>query len=642
MRILLVFLCLSVMLPMSYAQQIKRFEDSFGLKGEVKYSGEWLDSILPAKGNFEFTWRDLNDNDIYTYRSKGRLNNNLPEGKWMWEEAYWKYTIEPGKNIAPSFNSIGERKAWEGNFRNGLPNGFWTFSIDSLNHSQGNNSAGLVVNAEFKEGQVVGDFSIKDNRPGKNFVMTGKCDANGIAIGAWRLEQFDTTGSLVRKEERFYNQGVLVKISSSEGKSLLNDSLSALEKAIKNSDHIWNAVPFIIGEHTFYVDGYNSQLNQLSDYYMFELISDGWQHEVFKHSFNRIGPGFKQIFFPFSEAEKTAIAVADSLSNVITAQVESRLSNRRIPLSRARSAQFDLSVDYAQKTAVRVMAIDSLLKITNDEMFGYRNRFDAGVLGWNSALSEPEIATALYFQDSTEKLPVPDFEKPKFEVFEEINATLKLLNQNLQVHLHIIDSTNLLLTKEAELQILEEEIAAKQLEADSVYANSDGLAAHMASIWLDENMNESMRKYAQTDDFTQSYIQANIIVNQLDTLIKWRNHWPEFDAMYANLRERYIHRLYNPYTGKHDIEMKVKKRFFAHFEQHLFPYMMGGLVEISNWNAWVEHVNFSFDTYSDMLDFALIDDKSSRKLEQRFKKEKNPERLARLLSTYMDSHKSMD
>jgi hypothetical protein len=642
MRILLVFLFLSGILNSLNAQQIKRFDDSFGLKGEVRYSGSWLDTILPSRGNFEFTWRDLNDNDIRTYRSTGRLNNSLPEGKWIWEEANWKFTIESGKALLPTFNSAGERKGWDGSFNKGLPTGIWTFSIDSLKQSEVTGNDGLVVKAEFKAGQVVGNISIKDNRPGKSFVMTGKCDANGIATGVWRSEQLDSTGNVIRKEERFYHQGVLVKFLSPDVKKPLIDSLSGLEAAIKKADSVWNGIPFEIGKHIFYADGYQSQLNQLADYYLFELIHGGWQHEVFNYSFNRIGPGYKQIYFPFTETEKTAIAVLDSLSKVIAAEVKTRLSNRKITLSRARNAQFDLAVDYAQKASLRVMAIDSLLKITNDEMFGYRNRFDAGILGWKTALSEPEVATALYFEESSEELPVPDFGKQKFEVFKEIDATLKVLQQNLQIHLHIIDSTNALLTKEAELQVLEEIIEVKQLTADSVYADSEGLTAHIASIWLDEYMNEAMRKYAQTDDFTLARQQANVMINQLDTLIKWRNSWPEIDAMYANLRERYIHRLYNPYTGKHDIEMRVKRRFFTHFEQELLPYMMGGLVEISNWHVWVEHVNFCFDTYSDMLDFALIDDRSSRKLEQRFRKEKNPERLARLLSAYMDSHKIAD
>jgi hypothetical protein len=642
MRILLVFLFLCAVNQSITAQQIKRFDDSFGLKGEVRYYGVWNDTILPNKGNFEFTWRDLNDSDIRTYRSQGRLNNNLPEGKWIWEEAKWKYTIEPGRNLAPSFNSVGEHKAWEGSFSKGLPNGLWTFVIDSIGQSQGISGEGLKVTAEFKAGQVVGSINIKDKRPGKRFEMTGVCDANGIATGVWKFEQFDSAGKVTRSEVRHYQKGVLVKMLLPGNKKSFNDSLLSLEKAIKGTEQLWNGIPFEIGEHIFYGDGLQSELNKLADNYLVELIYDGWQHEVFSHKVLRKGPGYKQIKFPFSEAEKRAIAKSDSLIKVIQAEVDNRLANRKITLNRARSAAFDLAIDYAQKTSIRVSAIDSLLNLTNDQMFGYRNRFDAGVLEWNKPLSEPSVAAAMYFEKTEVLLPVPDFGKQKFEVFDEINATLNALHFNLQNHFQTIDSTHTLLARESELQVLEEIIAVKQQTADSVYANSVGLTTHIASIWLDDKMNESMRKYAQTDDFTQARLQANRIINQLDTLIKWQDKWTQIDAMYANLRERYIHRLYNPYTGKHDIEMKVKKRFFIHFEQQLLPFMMGGLVEISDWNTWVGHVGFCFDAYTDLMDFALIEESSSRKLDKRFRKEKNPERMARLLATYMESHKIAD
>ncbi len=618
---------------MAQAQNTQRFFDSFGLQGEVKSRGTWTDTLLPEKGNFELRWRELSAQYLKTFAAKGNLKNHAPNGNWLWEEGEWNYTIEPGKTLSPNFNTAGKRFLWEASFQNGKPQGLWKLNIDSVNSNMQIQKKGLQIQATFESGLIAGKFSISDVE--NNFSLTGFCDNDGFATGIWIYQYRKDPSEEIIKEERTYEQGLLLEIKTTtkdgiEHKNfeLVKIQLAALKSAEENPG-------FRIGAHSFDNDGTPSTANEFKNHYFNNLFYSGFQLSSFPFSFERKGPFFKKIEYPISETETHLIAQTDSLIQLLSKEIEKRLSYRNLLINRGWSSELDLAIAFAKASLEKFQLIDSLQQRTQLPLFNYKNRFEQGVLHWVDLLNENKEAKGAFFDSLSINLPLADRDTASFEIFKIMHQLVLNIADELHTQLPIIDKSYNALHKEDELQQLEDVMSEKLALLDNIYQPLTGLGADIRQRWIAEYFRNQLQIYTQTADYETAKSLGNLLLEKMEIMIANASDWQLFDKVLWQWKEQYTQFAYNPYNGKYDIEIRLKKRFYNKAVATLHPWVIEKFYAADEWNSLVSHWNLSKELHQDMLDFAKQDDKSSARFEKRFRKEKSPERMAKMLHNFM-------
>ncbi len=630
-------LCLFFSFHTISAQNTKQFHDAYGLQGEVNFNGEWSDTLLPRNGNLEIKWRELNNSLMKTYFAKGKLINHLPEGRWQWDEADWQYTIEPGVTIAPKFNSSGKRASWEARFANGQPQGEWILNIDSVRNVLKIEKPGLSIRATFDNGQITGRFTVTDKRDG-SFSLTGMCDRDGFATGKWTCSYLDGHTRKPVTEERTYQQGLLTEIIITKNGKKETTSLDLTKAQLAALSEATEMLHFRIGDYAFDEDGYPGISQTALQHYLHNYFFKGFQLEVFPYAFSRHGPVFRKIEYPLSQEEKVAVHRADSLMRHMKREIEQRLQYRNIIINRGWSGELDLALAFSKTAITKFELADSLLQRTQHPLFAYKNRYEIGNQQWFDLINEQKIVQGAVYDTHFVDLPIPERDAISHDIFKTIYDWILNFNTTLPQHLEIIDDAYDALQKVGELQTLEDRITQKMELLDSIYQPLSGLGEYIREQWVENYFKDQLQTYSQTTQYEDAKNLGWDIIEKMRLLIQRVDEWQVYDAMLKAWDEQYTHFAYNPYNGKHDIQIRIKKRFYNKAGVDLHPWLIRQFYEIESWTDFIAHWNLSNQLHHDMLAFALMENRSAKRFEKRFRKEDNPERLAKMLHQYIKNH----
>ncbi len=627
-------LCLFLYLDL-YAQNTKQFSDAYGLQGEVKFSGEWVDTMLPKQGNYQLKWRNVSANELTAFLAKGRLKKFKPEGNFQWEEATWNYAIQPGTTLFPAFIATGNRYAWNANFSEGNATGLWKFSLDSINAAMQILQRKIQIQAQYNNGNIAGSIAINDYRKEQPFTLNGMCDASGFATGKWIFQFTDSITKEPVREERFYEQGLLTEVKTITKDTVVAVSFDMLKgqlQAIKNNT---SGLNFRIGDEVFYDDGASSTGIKMLNNYVSDFLLAGFQLQVFPYGFKRNGVQFRKIEYPISAEEKRFISQTDSLIHFYSEEADKRLHYRNILINRGWSKELDVAIAYAQLARLKYDELDSLLKRVELPLFTYKNHHEQGVMHWIDLLNNNSIAFTAYHDSLTVPLPVIQPDEKNFELFKTLYEFSLAVALPLQNHLKIIDKSYTALQKEDELQLLEDVMTAELNALDSIYKPLTGMGAAIRQRWIEEYFKNELQLYTQTTNYEAAKLLANRLVEKMNELINRAEEWVQIDSMPSLLKEQYTHFAYNPYNGKHDIEIRIKKRFYNKVITVVYPWLKDKFISINDWETLLAHWNTSIDFRQDLIDFADIDNKSSKRTDSRFRKEKNNEKAIRILNNYL-------
>jgi hypothetical protein len=437
------------------------------------------------------------------------------------------------------------------------------------------------------------------------------------------------------KEERLYEQGLLTEMKTIKKDTTFHISFDVLKsqlQALKNNTPDLN---FRIGEEVFYDDGSSSAAIKMLNYYVNDFLSGGFQLQVFPYSVNRNAIQFRKIEYPISANEKIFISKTDSLIQYFSKETNKRLQYRNILINRGWSKELDVAITYAQLAQLKYAELDSLLKRVELPLFTYKNRHEQGVMHWIDLLNNNSTAFTAYHDSLTVSLHVIQLGEKNFELFKTLHEFSLAIALPLQNHLEIIDKSYLALQKEEELQLIEDEMTAKLNVLDSIYAPLRGMGATIRQQWIELYFKNALQLYAQTTDYETAKLSGNRLIEKMDVLITRAHEWNEIDSMPVLLKEQYTHFAYNPYNGKHDIEIRIKKRFYNKVITAVYPWMIDKFKSINDWEMLITHWNTSIDFKQDLAYFADIDNKSSKRTDSRFRKEKSNEKAVRILHNYL-------
>ncbi len=634
MRFLMLFLVMLAGVYHSYAQQIRLIEDEYGVKGEIRHSGLYIDSILPRQGSLDIRWRELDSLGLKTYRVKGQTRNHLPVGKWIWEEGSWNYTIHVGESIRPVFNAKGQRLRWEGSFAEGRPEGKWVFILDSVANNGSSPGALIRIDIGYKNGKPSGVFSLENTIHKNVLKLKGQCDDQGVATGTWTYYYQNHEGMFI-KEERIYKKGLLTEVKTTDNGVL---SVKKFEQNIRFIDHSGNAELFEgkrIGNERFEMDEYGSRPAGLVNYDLNHYFLKGWELEIFPFELIRDIPVFKKLEYPLSPEEKESISYSRELIKSQRDSIENQLAGN-IYIHRSRSGQLDTAIAFLQLNLVRLNYIDSLLSRTEFPLFTYKNRYQ-GVQHWISGLNMHRKTKGEVYDSLEVELPKMVIDTDTVNIFRELK---KLLMQNeavLPEYYQIVEGARIALKREGELKELEDRMVERFQEVQVFYADKAGIGAEINTKWVKGEVQKLLQEYARADQYEDALRIGNKVMLHLDSLEAWEGKIAEFNRMASVLRSHYTYLAYNPYTGVNDIEITAKKRFINNVLTYMWPYATDELKEEKDWTKWSELWSRQFRLYNYLLNFVSREDTQAKRLERRVRQEKKPERMLRLIIHQMDA-----
>ena len=615
-------------------QKTKYFEDRFGVQGTITYSGSWSDTLLPEKGKYSLKWRDIIDDTLTSFASTGSLKSHLPHGFWTWEEAGWDYTVETGRTIVPDFKAKGLHAFWQGGFSNGLPNGNWLYGFGEPIVNPKSKKTPLRISTVFNNGLFNGKFEVHDNTnedlPVK---ITGFCNKEGVAEGKWIFEFKDYDGKLV-EEIRVYNQGVLLKIiTNSKSKSdTLDFYMTAQKMSLISEDN--NQV--IIGEQKFSYDGEWSESQELYKHYIHEHFLCGWSHLAFPYKVRRIAPIFKRLAFPLSEEEIQTRENIEKEIDVLDSIIKEKLNLGNVTINRNRSEELDLAISTLEQAQKRIIVIKDFVTHSYAPEFIYNDRKHGGLKNWLMKINETARVKGVAYPESHYQLKTIQLKTDLFTVFESIYNVVEALKNETAIHIKQVEKSFKALSREGELKKLENKLSDDLVELDSLYKNKGGIGEHIREYWINNYFKKHLQIYAQTDDYEKAKGLSKSLLTKMDSLVSWSDQWSKIDSLELTLKESYINFAYNPYTGDHDIELPIKKRFIDNVLKTLIPWMKEQLIKAEEWEEFKANYRQIMTVRNYLIQFASKDNRQDRRVERRLRREDQPDKILKVFINHME------
>ncbi len=617
MRIPVVIIGILSTCSIAYAQQVKTFHDTFGVQGEIRYTGNYIVDSLPKQGAVDIRWRTIDSVHLKTYLTKGNTQNHVPNGVWTWEEARWNYHIRVGDNSQPVFSTNGRRKRWEGRFLKGTPDGRWTFSMDSINNTGRIAANYIKININYKEGKPTGNISYENRL--RSVRLSGTLNSDGVATGTWVYNYKNQEGIQVT-EERLYTNGLLTQINVT--------AKSKYTIVLEHNNHFFtnttSAQPGRVGSLRFAKEEYNTDASDLFFLDFTHYFLGGWQLEAFSYSFDRKGPGFQRLEYPLSNVETEDIRSAKTMIARQKKEIEDHLSSN-IHIYRFRNVQIDTTVAYLQLKLERLYYLDSLLTQSDHPEFTYKNREEKELNAWIEELNRNRTTKGEVFD--TVKVDIGLLPVSSASIFGQIRNYITNNQKLLSSYFNIVEHAGIAVHREGELKTLEDEMVKKFDDLQNAYADKKGIARIIHERFIKGQVATLLQEFAGTEDYNKAIARSNVLNSMLDSIAHWSDLLEPFDDMPATIRAEYSKMVYNPYSGANDIEIVNKRKFIQNVQTVMWPHMLKELNQTADWDKWVHLWNQQFEVYHYLLNFAARDDASAKRLDRRVRTDKKPERM---------------
>lgn len=611
-------------------QRTDVFEDAHGINGRITYQGERSDSILPKRGNYHLSWRTGYPDSLRTYRAEGTLNDHLPHGKWVLEEADWTVRIEPGENITPSLKGDGTHRIWEANFNKGKANGTWAYTSGPAPADRRRPSQALRIQVEFNDAVITKRFTITDERTPTRKKIDGAFTKEGIADEVWTFEHRDEVSNTLTRARLTFANGLLMKHDEVHVYGNVTDTLYHYRSSSPDPKYLHE-----IGEHRFSLEELPG-LGGTSGHYFKQHLINKWSLDAFPFEPEFMAPAFKKFSYPFSSEDSVAMTTIREALAQTTQLIASTREANNLEIQRNRTPQLDLAIAFLDAADTRVQLIDSLTMLAGDPLFTYRDWRSPSFLSVLDVLHQAAEYRTEHFDDSLTAslpaLPVGAYAQGYFAVLNTMANDLSALTFE---QVHFIDEQLVRLQRNDEIRMREAQLIERRNSLDSLYTSTDHLTKAIKEKWVTGFLGAALREYAAVDSYEEALPRADGLLAKIDSLTLWVSRWRHTTAFSSELEKAYSYLAYNPYTGESDIRVSVKNRFRKNAEELTIPWMTAELLSADTWPEFVEVYERVERVKRELVRFAFTDSRSDRRLEARLRKEKNPERFVRAFLAHM-------
>lgn len=351
-----------------------------------------------------------------------------------------------------------------------------------------------------------------------------------------------------------------------------------------------------------------------------------WNIKAFPFELNLPKPIFRKLIYPLNQNELEAITRSTKKIEILKKDIENILSDD-LTIKRLRSDSLDVSISYLYQTKQRLQVIDSLLNRTKDEFFLYKNRNQEGLNHWIQAVNAFDEVRGKIYESISANMPML-----KNDVFfEDILDLLYSTQVDLLQYYGAINKVSIQLEKEDEQKNLETQMNFQYEKLLNIYQQQIGITNHIDNYWIKDFLQNKIKHYLQLTDYDEAKKYAGNILDKMTFFENIHAQTKDFDSLSDDLTSHFTLMVYNPYTGKNDIPMVAKKRALQNIKTRLLPWLNSHMIAIDNFDEFVSNWENQKIVKANILNFAHSESNQAKKLNKRLRKEKNPERMFKML-----------
>ncbi|WP_162417582.1 hypothetical protein [Cyclobacterium roseum] len=632
-----------------FAQVKSVYEGTYTFHGKegtatFEFLEEEEEMVMDGFFRFDYLEKDSADQTIlHKFQVTGEHVRNERNGTWIFDREIHRISLEDVVNFEIVSRLKSENIHVEAMYSEGVKTGTWTFKQNDYVDGELNPKAeatGIV----FSEGKIVEDFDYRNFEGDFTQLIRGEINSNGYMDGEWSLVYLKD--SVLVSEVRNYENGFLLGVKQRNLQTgaaiqevIFYETIEKLQNLESESQKRYKISSADFG--LTYNDGFQSESPQLQiqkpgNRFVNDFLSKLLQYDESSPDAGNVGhyPLLTKRFeyTLYDDLEELLGSLEDKYA-LFRDTVENYSEMNALALNKDKSDSLAFTHAYFRSRTKKLDQMKELMELirTGDIRYVDLNNYtQAGV----PFLSPLDLIKYAYRDEEKSKFLTREvgyggarsfLERVETNLQEEISLSAALASyanrelQSIEVSTRLVD--------------LEEEITEKRSLVETLYENHDASEAEEqffeAFRWgiLERLFEEKLARYAETDEASIKIEKGRELLdflNELETL------YPELAAIYPRNREIdevYKEETFDPFTYTR-YKARAKQRLFEAGMEVLYPYYLSEMIREEDYTKIKEHL----DKIA-LLQQKLIDlrDASTKSLERRLGRTKNPEKIASLL-----------
>ncbi|WP_154857259.1 hypothetical protein [Cyclobacterium xiamenense] len=621
------------------------FHDKAGTATFEFLQNEAKNTVLDGFFRFNYLEKDSLDQTIlYKFQVTGEYEQNERSGNWLFDQETHRVDVQDVVNFEVVSSLHSDKIYVEAVYNQGKKTGTWAFKQNEFVNGE------LRPKAEangitFTEGKITENIDYRAFEGDYTQLIRGEVNAEGYLDGEWALVYLKE-GELI-SEVRNYEKGFLlgIKQRNLETGARVNEVIfhKTIEKLQKLEEAPQKA--YKIADRDFglvYNDGFQSnslpvQIQKSGNRFINDFISKLLQYD------NRRSEQAQNDPYPI-RTRRFAYAIYDELDELIATirkkyqvlkdSTEKYAGMNALALNKEKSDSLAYTHAFFSNRREKLKQMEELMGLIRSGDIRYYDltNFTAKGVGFLSPL---DLINYSYQDQDKRKIinrevgyanPRSFLERVDSHLEEELTLGIALARYARRQLQSIEVSQNLV--------ALEEELTEKRSLVETLYENHESSEAleqqffeKFSGHFLHGLLQENLSGYATADDPEEKVTRGKQL---LDFLTELELRYPELAAIFPRNEEidaLYKEETFDPFTYTR-YQARAKSRLYEAGMNILLPYYLTELTNEADYGQIKNHLDAI-----ELLQQKLIDlrDRSTKGLERKLGRTKNPERVRSLL-----------
>lgn len=640
---------------------------SFALKNNFKgtathgYKKLENDSLV-MHGAFNFT-SDVYEIDttnlIMQVMIKGNYTDGLKSGVWNYEQNEYKVRIAKLNNLQVDARLDGVQKSLQASYMSGLPHGKWTYNMNKIKQSK-RIGVGAKLDAQFKQGYAIGDFTFNRTYNGSSIFVSGKFDDKGRMHGKWVLKYQDSMGRVT--EERNYQEGFLLDLAvkCEETDSVVIDlSYEDVKLKLQQIEHITELSEFKKGDSLFAIlfnDGYRLTDPKITAQFAGNLVLvNAFQHIADTSSTIFGVPGFsfpkigftRRFQYVYPEYEKMVLREVDSLVNAGLNRCDSLINSPALKINKQKNDTLVFLYAFLELAQKKFFIIHDEISNLKSPQFDYENRANY----YANGIAGLEALDTVKFEVVGKRHAKPlefgfNFSEVDSVVYNLLFASQRmhrLINEYLDPVVEMLaayQSEQIIDSLDKAILVLEDSLKFKYLgtpklmvdEVSGRIITSKPITSVQYEVFVavgKKQIELLLREYANLNELEAKVAKGNQICELILGLIAAYPKLDNIATMPATFDEAFTRRSPNPFFER-EIITRIKPAIYAKGAERLYEYLIENIGKSTTREELDTNIELLFRLEKKLLNLAASDQVEVNRLNTRLRRENQPERIRRL------------
>ena len=647
----ILFLVFAMQGSLTLAQVRNVFEGPYTFHGKAGTAtfeflqDEAKNTVLDGFFRFDYLEKDSLDQTIlYKFQVTGEYEQNKRSGNWIFDQETHRVDVQDVVNFEVISRLQSDKIYVEAVYDQGVKTGTWAFKQNEFVNGKLRPKA-EANGIDFSEGKITENIDYRAFEGDYTQLIRGEINANGYLDGEWALVYLKE-GELI-SEVRNYEKGFLlgIKQRNLETGARVNEVIfhKTIEKLQKLEEAPQKA--YKIADRDFglvYNDGFQSnslplQIQKSGNRFIDDFISKLLQYDNGRSENTKTAPypiRTRRFEYAIYEELDELLAAIGEKYQVLKDSTEKYAAMNALALNREKSDSLAYTHAFFSNRMGKLKQMEELMGLIRGGGIRYYDltNFTTKGVGFLSPL---DIVNYSYQDQDKRKIinrevgyanPRSFLERVDSHLEEELTLSIALAGyarrelQSIEVRQNLV--------------ALEDELTEKRSLVETLYENHESSEAleiqffekfsgHFLRALLQENLSD----YATADDPEEKVSRGKQL---LDFLTELERRYPELAAIFPRNEEidaLYKEETFDPFTFTR-YQARAKSKLYDAGMNILLPYYLTELTNEKDYGQIKNHLDAI-----ELLQQKLINlrDRSTKGLERKLGRTKNPERIRSLL-----------